>query len=83
MKQFIKTMASRVFGRLQGQPEAGMVAAEYAVGTVTVLSILGILWKILSDPNFLELLWQLIRWLIQLLIAGLSGGAGFPPPPAF
>lgn len=40
--------------------DAGMSTAEYAVGTVAVCGLGGVLIKLLSSENFADLLWQVI-----------------------
>lgn len=45
--------------------ERGMTTAEYAVGTIAAASFAGILIKIITDPAFQALLWQLIQTILQ------------------
>ncbi len=40
--------------------EQGMTTAEYAVGTVAVCGLGGILIKLLSSDGFFDLLWKVI-----------------------
>ena len=40
--------------------DAGMSTAEYAVGTVAVCGLGGVLIKLLSSESFADLLWQVI-----------------------
>jgi len=56
-----------------GGREAGMATAEYAVGTVAVISIGTILYKVISSPEFRNAIWDLILWLFRL-ISGVTGG---------
>ncbi|HRA75535.1 MAG TPA: DUF4244 domain-containing protein [Propionicimonas sp.] len=41
--------------------ERGMTTAEYAVGTVASVGIVGVLIGIISNPDFQRLLWELVR----------------------
>lgn len=45
--------------------EHGMATAEYAVGTLAAVSVAGVLFKIFTDPKFLELLWQIIEFILK------------------
>ncbi|MDR2930422.1 MAG: DUF4244 domain-containing protein [Propionibacteriaceae bacterium] len=58
-----------------GDREAGMATAEYAVGTVAVISFGGVLFKLISDPVFRDLLWKLVQWLFNLIMGLIGGGA--------
>jgi len=40
--------------------DAGMTTAEYAVGTVAVAGLGGVLIKLLTSDTFADLLWQVI-----------------------
>ena len=40
--------------------DAGMTTAEYAVGTVAVAGLGGVLIKLLTSETFADLLWQVI-----------------------
>lgn len=42
------------------EDEQGMSTAEYAVGTVAVAGLGGLLIKLLSSPEVLDLLWRII-----------------------
>lgn len=47
----------RVTARLHDRdPQAGMTTAEYAVGTVAACGFGGVLYKVVSSPQVLELL---------------------------
>lgn len=48
------------FRRIQRQ-DAGMSTAEYAVGTVAVAGLGGILFKLLTSDSVRELIWSLIQ----------------------
>jgi len=41
--------------------DAGMSTAEYAVGTVAVCGLGGVLIKLLTSETFVNLLWQVIN----------------------
>ncbi len=45
--------------------ERGMTTAEYAVGTLASVSIVGILLKIILSPEFQELLRTLLEWIFS------------------
>ena len=70
-------MNDRVFKRLltvvKGRLDAGMATAEYAIGTVAVVSFGALLIKLLSDPAFRDMIWKLIVWIINMIM-GLLGG---------
>jgi hypothetical protein len=40
--------------------DAGMTTAEYAVGTVAVAGLGGVLIKLLTSDTFADLLWQVL-----------------------
>ncbi|MDR0489531.1 MAG: DUF4244 domain-containing protein [Propionibacteriaceae bacterium] len=68
----MKKIIAAVKARFHGHHEAGMATAEYAVGTVAVISIGGIIYKIISDPMFRDTIWELILWLFRM-ITGITG----------
>lgn len=68
----MKKILGKLMSRFYGHREAGMATAEYAVGTVAVISLGGIIFKILSDPAFRDAIWELILWILRL-ITGISG----------
>jgi len=68
----MKKIICKLTSRLYGNREAGMATAEYAVGTVGVIGIGGILWKLITSEPFREALWSLIKWLFGL-ITGVMG----------
>ena len=63
----MKRLLSKMMVRFYGHREAGMATAEYAVGTVAVISVGGVLFKILSDPEFRKFIWELIQWILGLI----------------
>ena len=68
----MKRIIAAVKARLYGHREAGMATAEYAVGTVAVISIGSIIYKIISDNAFRDAIWELILWLIRMIF-GIVG----------
>ncbi|MGB8022117.1 MAG: DUF4244 domain-containing protein [Candidatus Nanopelagicales bacterium] len=48
--------------------EQGMSTAEYAVGTVAVCGLGGVLIKLLSSDRVQELLWQVISKAFEFLL---------------
>ena len=46
--------------RLRDEDE-GMTTAEYAVGTVAVAGLGGVLFKLLTSDSMRELIWQLLQ----------------------
>ncbi|WP_036922454.1 DUF4244 domain-containing protein [Propionicicella superfundia] len=52
--------------------ERGITTAEYAVGTVAAVSIVGVLLKIITTPEFSQILLQIIKWIVEI-ITGLVG----------
>ncbi|MDR0782351.1 MAG: DUF4244 domain-containing protein [Propionibacteriaceae bacterium] len=76
MKKMLKTISSkRLFGLVKGRLDAGMATAEYAIGTVAVVSFGGLLIKLLSDDAFRDTIWSVILWIVKLIM-GLFGGGG-------
>ena len=53
--------------------EKGMTTAEYAVGTVATVSIVGVLLSVISNPAFRELIMNLVGMLFDLIIKMISG----------
>lgn len=54
--------------------EKGMTTAEYAVGTVATVSIVGVLLSIINNPEFRKFLLNLVEALLDLIIRFISGG---------
>jgi len=68
----MKKIINKIRSLFHGHHEAGMATAEYAVGTVAVISFGGILWKLLSSDAVRDAVWNLILWLFKL-ITGIAG----------
>ena len=59
--------ARRARARVAG--ERGMTTAEYAVGTVAVVTGVGVLIAVLADPSApIRILWPLIQQLIGVVL---------------
>ena len=71
-EQTMKKIINRVRSLFHGHREAGRATAEYAIGTVAVVSLGGVLVKLFSDPAFRELIWKFLQWLFQLIM-GMMG----------
>ncbi len=54
--------------------EKGMTTAEYAVGTVATVSIVGVLLSIINNPEFREFLMNLVEALLNMIIRMITGG---------
>lgn len=54
--------------------EKGMTTAEYAVGTVATVSIVGVLISIVNNPEFREFIMKLIEALLTMIIRMITGG---------
>lgn len=54
--------------------EQGMTTAEYAVGTVATVSIVGVLLSIISNPEFRKFLSTIIEALLDIIIKMITGG---------
>jgi len=63
----MKKIINKIRSLFHGPQEAGMATAEYAVGTVAVISIGGILWKLLTSDAFRDAIWNVILWLFGLI----------------
>jgi len=59
---------------VRGHRESGMATAEYAVGTVAVVGIGTVMWRLFSSPEFRDAIWNLILWIVKL-ITGISSGS--------
>ena len=68
----MKNIINKIKTLFHGDREAGMATAEYAVGTVAVISFGGIIWKLLTSDAIRDAVWNLILWLFKL-ITGISG----------
>ena len=66
-----RTAPIRAAVRLQavreGDRDAGMTTAEYAVGTVAACGFSGILYKVITSPQVLELLTGVIGRALKLV----------------
>jgi len=63
----MKNIINKIKALFHGDREAGMATAEYAVGTVAVISFGSILWRILSSDAIRDAVWNLILWLFKLI----------------
>jgi hypothetical protein len=59
-----------------GRPrdQRGMTTAEYAVGTVATVSMVGVLIGILNNPDFQRIIWEIIKAIIQVILRAVTGG---------
>ena len=53
--------------------QRGMTTAEYAVGTVATVSMVGVLIGILNNPDFQRILWEIIKAIIQVVLRAVTG----------
>lgn len=60
-------------GKRRRADERGMTTAEYAVGTVASVTVVGTLIKIFSDENFRNLLWELLKFIFELIMKLIAG----------
>ncbi len=58
-------------GRRRNQ--RGMTTAEYAVGTVATVSLVGVVIGILNNPDFRDILWRVIKALIEAILGAIGG----------
>ncbi len=54
--------------------QRGMTTAEYAVGTVATVSMVGVLIGILNNPDFQRILWEILKAIIQVVLRTITGG---------
>lgn len=54
--------------------QRGMTTAEYAVGTVATVSMVGVLIGILNNPDFQRILWEIIKAIIGVVLRAVTGG---------
>jgi len=59
--------AARLHAMQEGDRDAGMTTAEYAVGTVAACGFSGILYKVITSPQVLELLTGVIGRALKLV----------------
>ena len=53
-------VSARLQSRAAGAPDAGMTTAEYAVGTVAACGFGGVLYKVISSPQVLDIMKSVI-----------------------
>jgi hypothetical protein len=53
--------------------QRGMTTAEYAVGTVATVSMVGVLIGILNNPDFSRILWEIVKAIIQAILRAVTG----------
>jgi uncharacterized protein DUF4244 len=53
--------------------QRGMTTAEYAVGTVATVSMVGVLIGILNNPDFSRILWEILKAIIQVILRAITG----------
>lgn len=51
----------------QRRDERGITTAEYAVGTVAAVSIVGVVIKIITSPEFWEIAKQILTWITDIM----------------
>ncbi|MCC6496302.1 MAG: DUF4244 domain-containing protein [Propionibacteriaceae bacterium] len=54
--------------------QRGMTTAEYAVGTVATVSMVGVLIGILNNPEFQRIIWEIIKAIIKAILSAIAGG---------
>ncbi len=59
--------SARLSAVQSGDREAGMTTAEYAVGTVAACGFSGILYKVITSPQVLQLMTDVISRAFRLL----------------
>lgn len=59
---------------VRNHDERGMTTAEYAVGTVATVSIVGVLLSIINNDGFRRFLLELIEAIIRVIIQMITGG---------
>lgn len=52
---------------LRQRNERGMTTAEYAMGTLAAAGIGGVLLKIVTSPEFQQLVVSLLDWIVSLI----------------
>lgn len=62
-----RARVSKSLSRLTRE-DAGMTTAEYAVGTVAVTGLAGILYKILTSDEARNLIWSLITRALSIFV---------------
>lgn len=58
---------------LRRHDERGMTTAEYAVGTVATVSVVGVLLSIINNEEFRRFLWELIQAILRIIIQMITG----------
>jgi hypothetical protein len=53
--------------------ERGMTTAEYAVGTVATVSVVGVIIGILNNPDFQQIIWQILKAIVTVVLQAISG----------
>ena len=61
-------MAAQLVEVRRKHDERGMTTAEYAVGTVASVSIVGILLAIIQNPEFQKLLFEAVKLIFQIIM---------------
>ena len=64
----VRTAPARAAARLQsaGQGDEGMATAEYAVATVAAAGFGGILWKVITSPEVLAIIKEVISKALEV-----------------
>ena len=63
-------MAGQLVGRYD---ERGMTTAEYAVGTVATVSVVGVIIGILNNPDFQQIIWQILKAIVTVILQAITG----------
>lgn len=53
--------------------QRGMTTAEYAVGTVATVSLVGVIIGILNNPDFRDVIWEIVKALIKAILNAIVG----------
>lgn len=65
-------MAAELVRRRQ-RDQRGMTTAEYAVGTVATVSVVGVIIGILNNPEFQKLIWEILSAVVKAILQAIAG----------
>ena len=69
----VEMAKARGMAKASHRDQRGMTTAEYAVGTVATVSMVGVLIGILNNPDFQRILWEIIKAIIQVVLRAVTG----------
>ena len=63
----MKKVINAITSLFKGSRDAGMAIAEYVIGIAVIVALGGVVFKIITDPTFAEMVKQVVSWIFGLI----------------